>query len=523
MYLDSLTTKLVNEKSKVKKTEILLLLSEYLLSIDPFKALNYALDATSLAEQSKNDIQLSKAHELVGKAFFYNGLIAESIKYFYKKLEIEKKSGSRTELAYAYANLGAVWLTQGDFNKAEDLFLQALTRLGNPEISKTDSLSININSTIYNNLSLVYRNKNQIDKAENYAFQSVLLSRNPKVASSSLIRTLLNYGEVLLAKNKLSMAHVAFDEALLLSRETINPIMESTALYSMSLFHKANGNIDSAILMARSSYLQSKTINSHTLTGATAELLYDLFTKAHNSDSALKYSHILKENNEMVKADEARLNLVAEELQSKLKDAELRHSEQNRKAKLINLFIITGIIVLAALSAFLYFRARRQNLIFGKYSDKLRKEKEFMEAELENSRKELTLSAMQQLQKNEVIENVLSRLSDTKSKDKDPQKLIQSAFIELKSLHNESTWKEFETRFQQVDNEFYERLRAVCANLSMNERRLCALLKLNMSSKEISSLTGQSVRSIEMARIRLRKKLNLTNSDINLTDYITSI
>jgi DNA-binding CsgD family transcriptional regulator len=59
--------------------------------------------------------------------------------------------------------------------------------------------------------------------------------------------------------------------------------------------------------------------------------------------------------------------------------------------------------------------------------------------------------------------------------------------------------------------------------LSLNERRLCAFLRLNMTTKEIASITGQSPRSIEVARTRLRKKLNLTNSDTSLTDFLSHI
>jgi len=522
-YLDSLTSVLRTEQSKVSKTETLLLLCEYLLSLDPFKALNYSLDAESLAEESGNNKQLSKAQELAGKAYFYNGLVAESIKNFYRNLEIQKLHGSKSDLANAYANLGAAWLMDGDLKKAEDFFLQAQKTLGNPEMSRSDSISVNFNSTVYNNLSLVYRYKNELDKAEKYAVQSVLLARNPKVQSSGLIRSLLNYGEILLAKNQVSGCYSAFYEALLISKRTLNPAMEASALYSMSLFHKASGSEDSAILMAKAGYLLSKQINSLSLINPTAGLIYNFYSKSHNADSALKYSMILQENNRAVKADEVRLNLVTEELQSKFKQDEQRHKEKNQKERIIYVALLAVVIAFAGLATYYYVRVRRENFISGKRSQKLQQQKESMEEELENHRKELVLSTMQQLQKNEVIENVVSRLSNIESKNKDPQKLIQSALSDLKSLHNESTWKEFEIRFQQVDSEFYDRLKTVCTNLSTNERRLCALLKLNMASKEISNLTGQSVRSIEMARIRLRKKLNLTNTDINLTDYIASI
>ncbi len=60
-------------------------------------------------------------------------------------------------------------------------------------------------------------------------------------------------------------------------------------------------------------------------------------------------------------------------------------------------------------------------------------------------------------------------------------------------------------------------------DLSPNEQRLCAFLKLNLATKEISSMTGQSPRAIEMARFRLRKKLGISTQDVNLITFISQI
>ena len=71
--------------------------------------------------------------------------------------------------------------------------------------------------------------------------------------------------------------------------------------------------------------------------------------------------------------------------------------------------------------------------------------------------------------------------------------------------------------------DFYKALNKKFPDLTNNERKLCAFLRLNMSTKEISAITFQSVHSITIARSRLRKKLNITHSDISLTDFLLSI
>lgn len=74
-----------------------------------------------------------------------------------------------------------------------------------------------------------------------------------------------------------------------------------------------------------------------------------------------------------------------------------------------------------------------------------------------------------------------------------------------------------------MDKEFFQRLSDINPNLTPNERRLCALLRMNMSSKEISLMTGQSLESIRKGRIRLRSKLNLTNTETNISDFLNAI
>lgn len=78
---------------------------------------------------------------------------------------------------------------------------------------------------------------------------------------------------------------------------------------------------------------------------------------------------------------------------------------------------------------------------------------------------------------------------------------------------------EFSILFQNLHSDFYKNIYTRHGNLTPNEKRLCAFIRLNMSSKEISAVTGQSVKSIEIARSRLRTKLSLNRRD-NLNAYL---
>jgi DNA-binding CsgD family transcriptional regulator len=86
----------------------------------------------------------------------------------------------------------------------------------------------------------------------------------------------------------------------------------------------------------------------------------------------------------------------------------------------------------------------------------------------------------------------------------------------------EDDWDSFAQNFDAVHNEFLSRLKAKHPNLSPSDLKLCAYLKLNLTTKEIAPLLNISVRGVEISRYRLRKKLDLAN-DVNLNDFMMGI
>jgi len=90
-----------------------------------------------------------------------------------------------------------------------------------------------------------------------------------------------------------------------------------------------------------------------------------------------------------------------------------------------------------------------------------------------------------------------------------------------KELKNEKHQELFDSYFDEVHQDFITRLKDDYQNLSPKELRLCAYLRMNLSTKEIAPLMNVSVRGVEISRYRLRKKLGLDH-DTNLADFILS-
>lgn len=147
-----------------------------------------------------------------------------------------------------------------------------------------------------------------------------------------------------------------------------------------------------------------------------------------------------------------------------------------------------------------------------------------LKQELELKSKELTTNIIYLLKKNELINEISNRLKELKKQvKKDDQEIIKKIIDDLKNAQDENVWKEFEVRFNQVYNDFYDRLISKYPDLTVNEKRICGFLRLNMTSKEICSLTRQSYNSLNVARARLRKKLNIQNEEVNLVNFLENL
>lgn len=161
--------------------------------------------------------------------------------------------------------------------------------------------------------------------------------------------------------------------------------------------------------------------------------------------------------------------------------------------------------------------AHKQQLLEAE-SEILQLRNEKLAADLDAKNSKLMYSSVQMAHKNEILSNVKQELkvSQKETDSKIPQ-LIRMLDRELKS---EDYWKEFNLYFNQVDKHFTQALVDKHANLTPNDIRLCSLIRINLSTKEIASLLNVSTRAVEQSRYRLKKRLSLGN-DEDLSKYIS--
>lgn len=149
---------------------------------------------------------------------------------------------------------------------------------------------------------------------------------------------------------------------------------------------------------------------------------------------------------------------------------------------------------------------------------KLRNEQ--LSQDVDNKNRELAVSTMSLNSKNELLAFIKE---DLKKTTQDDNKNIKSVIRTINNnIIEEDSWKIFKEAFDSADKDFLKRIKQLHPLLTPNDLRLCAYLRLNLSSKEIAPLFNISVRSVEIKRYRLRKKMDLQH-EIGLVEYILAV
>ncbi|MFY8109389.1 MAG: LuxR C-terminal-related transcriptional regulator [Bacteroidia bacterium] len=164
--------------------------------------------------------------------------------------------------------------------------------------------------------------------------------------------------------------------------------------------------------------------------------------------------------------------------------------------------------------------------------EKEKQEKELIELknqqlqrDLEHQGKELASSTMHIVQKSEMLLTIKDKLKRISQISNDPK--IKPEITELiKNIEKDTLidkdWEKFEIYFNNIHDRFTQILKEKFPILTANDIKMCAYLRMNLSTKEIASILNISVRGVEISRYRLRKKMNLENG-INLTEYLSKL
>lgn len=504
--------------------------AEEMLKIDPSKAIYYSNMAIAEARKIENQSQLAKALSTLGEAYMNQGDfdmgfesmtnalenipadrpdlsayiflrlsgcytklgdLETAFQYVDKAIDICKKADDQKNLAMCYNSQGLVYILVPDNKKAEESFKKALDinrQLGNKKV-----VAANLN-----NLCLYEGNTN-----EKIAMLREAIAINDSLGTVwSLGENYNNLGTQYFYSKDYLKGLAALDTAMMYARQINAKELISDNYRYASWIHEAMGNYSKAFISLKSLYEMEQNLSS---------------------------------KDEMRQIE---LNLIQKRL--KAKEHEMIVQEQAFQIKSLRMqSFIAILIAIAGLLLLLYviFHNRQQKRIqileASKKLDEQEKElialklhqaeveAQAVQQELDYNRQELTDFAFFVRSRNDLLANIQSMLKEgykLSGAEMDAHLRSINAYISQFNARNSET----EVLIDKVNARFIDKLSKLHPDLSKNEQRLASLLRIGLSTKEIASVIDSTPKTVNMARYRLRKHLNL-ETDESLTEYMKSI
>lgn len=521
MLLDSLKVQLNYSDKDSAKVKTLWELSDYYWADDLRQAYQYSEQALELAKELKDDRLIAVSYQKVGDALLFKGDNSNALKNYLLSLEIIEELRDQEALFSIYHNMGVLFDRLKDYDQALSYYQKALYVYNNA--SNKNVRSMQQVYTLYNSMANIYNAKADNKIAEEYYQKALKLAKETE-QYQALGVIYNNLGKLAVEAQDWENAY-SYLSSSLKSRQRINDLNGMAKSYNyLTNYYILINQTDSAFETAKLALDLSNQAGAM-LTRLTAlDHLSSLYENRGQLQLALDtYKQFKALNDSLVNESSIKKQTELQVKYEYEKEEKIREAEQ-QKMNLLYILIISVLLLGLIISA-LFFRltkSRAKRIKLEKHA--LEKDLVMRENDILAKDKELASSVLYLLKKNELLTDVSERLLQLKKRmNSDNHNAIQKIILDIQEGAKEDMWEEFEMRFQQVHDDYFQKLKEIAPDLTPGEVKICTFLKLNMTSKEISAITKQSVKSIEVARTRIRKKMQLTNKEVNLVSYLMDL
>jgi tetratricopeptide (TPR) repeat protein/DNA-binding CsgD family transcriptional regulator len=451
------------------------------------QGLHYFTKALEYARNSKAEEEQATALNSIGGIFYYQADYKTALHYFNESLKIRQKLGNPKDIAASLNNIGEIYRLEHQYDKALEYYNKAVEI--NEKHNYQTNLAINLS-----NIGLIYAEKRNNTLANNYFEQSIVINRQIN-NTAGLISSLSASGQHLNKSGDFNSAILAFNEILEIARETsdLEGLRDATA--GLAKANESKGNITEAL-------------------------------KYYKQHSHFKDSLFNIKKSEQLDEIQTRFALDLKEKELALKDNEIallqREQKLNDSRQLLLLLSILLLLIVSVLAYGKLQNRNRKNKLLLLQKESLNKAREeIMQAELKSKSNELTNFALHLGEKNKFLHELKNELKNLRhSQDKDRESRIKELLINVQqNLQIQKELDEFQKTVNQTNLGFIKKLKQHFPDLTKNEERLCTMLRLNLSSKEIAALNNTSIRAVEMGRYRLRKRLKLDQNQ-SIIDFL---
>ena len=475
------------------------------------KALSYAQSLRDLSQQLHDDALFAQALMLTGTVYLDMGIFDAAYTHLTQAITIfqQEPETNSAKLGNGYNALGVLSAKQSQYEQAQAYFEKGLSLI---DTLRDKQQIVLLNS----NLALCCIYNQEIAKGEQLLkdqIQQVLRQNIPynlTFLQLSLCRIYIESGDYAQA--------LEYGEKALSSAEAKNNLLSTAqSLYYIGYIHFITQHDPEALSCFLRADSIARDLELLDIQAYAAGHIATLYESKGNYEQAYRYAIRQNEANNALNRKTNRENLyrLRHEYQYKQQLAEMESEDTRRTRRYIFTTAFAGLTLLL-----LWIWQSRQKIKL--QNIKLKQNQTALELEQKN--KEITTKTLYLQQKNKLLADIVDRLEKAKHLFKTSnQPIIDQIIHELTQSTKDNSWEEFELRFEQVHTGFFKKLNERFPNLSPTEKRLCAYLKLNMNSKEIAALTHTTVGNVEQARFRLRKKMGLHGTDINLLSFIEGL
>lgn len=527
IVIDSLETILPNQTG-ADRLALLNRLAELYWLVDPDFTIKYGSEALQIAKQEGDLSAEGMALINLCQGYLINDLYDKALDYGLQSLEVREQLDNQYDIAYSLRTLGWLYYDIRNFDKALDYHEQVLEihrKLDDPE---REAYS-------YNSLGLIYFQKGNYDTALAFLRQSLEL-KEPYGNQDRIAETLKNIGSCFSALDTYDSAIYSLSTSLDISREQNNEYNQSEALNELAkIYLKQEKFTEARAAFEEANQIIRNLNDNRELFAENSGIASEYFETLGDFKSALMYYQQYDSARAQILTEEKSHNLSEMQIlyEAAKRENEIRLLEQSREAdRQMTRALFVGFILIVIIAILIVGRMRssmRKNKIIYNQNQQLveaqLKNEELHSAKLEEKlefrKKELTNLALFISQRNEIYENLSHTLSNLNFIDRDDYHKKINVFLKEYSarLNINEDLQKFHSNIDNVSDEFFYRIREEYPNLTENDVKLSAQLRLNLSSKEIAHLNNISVKSVEISRYRLRKKLNLDKKEI-LTDFL---
>ncbi len=459
-------------------------------------------------ERYNDSISLGNVYLIKAQVADMRGYTNIALKENLKALKIHQNANAKSRIAMGFFIMGSVYLDMKQHEKALEFFIKNYKlhdELGN-DLPKAQTL---------NYIGKCYSYLNLLDLAEEN-FQKGLQLSEKLGYKANIARSYVSIGYNYFKAKDYDKAIENLQKGGALWRALNSPYDEADALVYLGEIFMDKNNYAKAIDYFNQSITVIDTIDSpYTLKrvyknrsiafeklGKFKAALYDHQKSKTFSDTIfnIERTRAVEELNTLYETEKKEQEIV-------LQQNEIELLEQKAKVNDLQRLLLGSGFILFVITFGLVWYSLRQKV------KRNRLEKEKLSIALEYKKKELTTHALHIAKKNEVLDNLKQKAEELQcleNTSKGYQQLIRTINFNLK---DDNHWENFARYFEEVHKDFNTNIKQQFPDVTPNELRLIALLKMNLSSKEIANILSISADGVKKARQRLRKKMQLSPKD----------